>query len=223
MDPITKLLLEAASVDGYLYHYSNTKNPILYTINTQDGWDKKSTRYDQKKNANDPLGRGLDYGDQISFFLEALPIEIIRDRMPDNIIYNKTLYEHAIKIDDIEPDIVFQVVIAPIELLIIRILYNNIKNRDTAKKFLKIYARLTSILYKKQGISALKTVQLRYAGETERSMIEWVDSKDPVKVANRKKNYQSGTVHVKLYPKDGNMKSTFIKVYKARKKINKKD
>ena len=205
MDPITRFLLENATVDGHLYHYALDKNPILYTIRKQIEMGDVSDRAKKTQGKDDPLGRGLSYQDQISFFLEPVPVQLMREKMPENQIYNsKSLYEHKVSIDDLEEDITFQVVIAPMELMIIRI-FSNI-SRSNLKLFIrlmKIYAKLTKILYVKTGINTLKQVQKDYGGETLKQFEKWINNTDKRKAEYRKRNYQAGITHVKVYPKSG--------------------
>jgi len=206
VDLITKFLLESLNSSGYLYHYSKEKQPILQTLNKQKELDKTSERMEERSGKTDPLGRGLDYSDQISFFFEPIPMDLIREKMPENIRYNPKVYEYKVKIQNLEENIVFQIVIAPFELIVIRTLGRIFSNEKLFKKFLKNYAKLSKVLYTKKGINDLLKIQKQYEGYTLEGFQDWLNSKNPRRIEYRKKNYQAGIIHVKLYPESGEIK-----------------
>lgn len=205
MDPITQFLLENSSTQGYLYHYSTEKLSLLQTLKKQTEEGIVSERGEKKTNKQDPLGRGLSYDSQISFFLEPIPIDEIREKMPENRIYNQPLYEHVIKIDSLEEKIVYQIVSAPFEALFMTFLTSVTKNVGLMVRLMRVFAKVTTVLYKRVGREDLKTMQKRYEGRTLEDFRNWFESTLPGKVNARKTSYQAGVVHVKVYPESGDI------------------
>jgi hypothetical protein len=195
---------------NYLYHYNTKKLDVLYTLHKQSDLGKRNITVDEfekMKNRDDFTQREYPYWDHISFFVDPIPLDIVRKHFTKNKVYQGSdcLYEHRINTQQLKNHLLhYMFVETSIDQFMADIW---IRPHFPGKSLLYFTPRnLISKLLNYQGEDFEKLIQViqKFKGKTEQAFIDLVKSDrfDD----DHKRSYAASIPHLFIYPKNGEVK-----------------
>jgi hypothetical protein len=184
----------------YIYHYSSDKYSELRSLRKQSGRSKKELdQIDKDFSFNENK-----YTNNISFFIEPIPYDIIGDLFNNkhNVWKNgNVLYEYMIDVNTLEKNIYYSLVESPEDIKTLDLNYDKdmtdkefdiyIKNKLDAK-----YARGETGIGRANLIKQIKL----YLGTTRQLFI---DARKRYDAELTKTKYAANVPHLMLYPSSG--------------------
>ena len=186
----------------YIYHYSSKSYSELRSLANQPGKSKEEIDELNKK-----YTRSMDpgpYCNQISFFIEPIPFDIIGDLFGNKhpVWFNgNSLYEYLIDIDSIDKNIMFMVAETPGDMKLIDSYDTDSMLDEDFEKFMKIKQHEKYI----RGEVGIGRDNLRkqikvYLGTTRQAFINARKRPDAKETASK---YAAYVPHLMLYPESG--------------------